>query len=387
MSHIYKIALHQVEIGMFVSELTPKLQQSGLNARGLISRQETLNKLRVSGLQHIYIDVQRGKGSIHALPVPDSDPPLKSTKTLQAERERAAKVYSEARSLVGSLVGNVKMGKPIEVGPVKQLAEDISESLHANHNALLCLSQIREKDLYLLEHSINVGILMGVFVRYLGYERAAMQEMITGALLHDIGKIKVPYHVLNKPGKLNDSEWELMRKHVELGEEVLNTSAGISDVAKAVCAQHHEKLNGKGYPRGLSAEQISVSGRLAAIVDIYDALTADRVYHQGRSPFEVMRLLSQMAKDGELDRELVYEFIRCMSVYPVGTLVEIDTGRLAVVVQSNERQADKPLLKQFYNLRFRHYEAPRFVDLAGTDTRIVRVHDPREYGIEISEVI
>ena len=214
----------------------------------------------------------------------------------EEERQRAEQIYSEARSLVNTLVNDVKMGKAIEVGPIETLAHEVGESLFNNCNALLCLSQIREKDQYLLEHSINVGVLMGVFARFLGYESDTLHQLITGAILHDIGKIRVPDHVLNKAGRLTDQEWEEMRNHVLYGEEVLLKSEGISDIALSICAEHHEKLNGAGYPRKLKAEQISVYGRLASVVDIYDALTADRVYHKGRSPFEGMRILSSLSQ-------------------------------------------------------------------------------------------
>ncbi len=388
MTSIHRIPVEHVEIGMFVSETTPGLSDTGLNSRGLISRADTLTKLRQSSVREIHIDTSRGKGSLYSSPVAVWDTPIKPSVELEKERERAAAVYSEARSLVGNLVNDVKLGRPVDIGPIEGLAEDISESVLANANALMCLSQIREKDQYLLEHSINVGILMGVFTRYLGYQREELHQIVTGAILHDIGKIRVPSAILNKSGRLTEEEWALMQKHVEFGEDVLVKSPGISDIALSICAQHHEKLSGKGYPRGLAGKEISTYGRLASIVDIYDAITADRVYHKGKSPFETMRILASLGAE-DLDKQLVYQFIRCMGVYPVGTFVELESGRGAVVIQANLKKPEAPLVRVMYNVRHKHFEASKVLDL--NDSRyaqkIVRALDPRDFNISLHEFL
>lgn len=373
---------------MFVSETTPGLKKTGLNSRGLISRPETLKTLQVSGIEEIHIDTSKGKGSTFSSPVAVWDANVEPTTDLSEERERAGAIYTEARSLVGNLVRDVKMGKAIDVGPVEGLAEEISDSVLCNANALLCLSQIREKDQYLLEHSINVGIIMGVFTRYLGYQRDELHQLVTGAILHDIGKIRVPNHVLNKTGKLTDEEWVEMRSHVLYGEEVLTKSKGISDVALSICAQHHEKLNGNGYPRGLQGDDISTAGRLASIVDIYDAITADRVYHKGKSPFETMRILASLGKE-ELDKGLVYQFIRCMSVYPVGTLVELDNKKLGVVVSVNVKKPDAPTVKILCSLQPRQFETPTLVNLSdvGCTLKVVRAHSPEALQLKVKNLI
>jgi len=309
---IHRIPVKHVEVGMFVSDTTPGLSSTGLNSRGLISKPETLNRLTKSGIVEIHIDTSKGKASNYSEPVSVWSRDVEPTKDLAEERERAEKVYGEARSLVDNIISDVKLGKAIDAGPVQELAEEIGESLYANSNALLCLSQIREKDEYLLEHSINVGVLMGVFARYLGYQKEQLTQMVTGAVLHDIGKIRVPTEILNKAGKLEADEWREMQNHVLYGEEVLIKSHGVSDIALKICAQHHEKLSGTGYPRGLKGKKVSIYGRLASIVDIYDAITADRCYHNGRSPFDSMRILTDLGKEEALDKSLVYQFIRCM---------------------------------------------------------------------------
>jgi HD-GYP domain-containing protein (c-di-GMP phosphodiesterase class II) len=374
---------------MFVSETTPGLTSTGLNSRGLISKPETLHKLTSSGIVEIHIDTSKGKASEHSVPVSVWNADVEPTVALDEERERAEKVYGEARSLVDNIIGDVKLGKAIDTAPVQELAEEIGESLYANANALLCLSQIREKDEYLLEHSINVGVLMGIFARYLGYQKEQLTQMVTGAVLHDIGKIRVPSEILNKAGKLEPAEWREMQNHVLYGEEVLVKSHGVSDIALKICAQHHEKLSGTGYPRGLKGKQVSIYGRMASIVDIYDAITADRCYHNGRSPFDSMRILTDLGKEEALDKSLVYQFIRCMGVYPVGTLVELSNKKLAVVQQVNLKKPNFPVVKIFYDQKSRSYEKSLPVDLAESNSgvSVIKARAPESIKIKVKDLI
>lgn len=388
MSNLYKVPIEHIDIGMYISDVTPGLSGVGFNTKGMISQKGTIERLVLSGIKELYIDASKGKNSDYSVPVRGKNHRTSTLKTLAQERQNAEKVYGEAVSLVGSLMKDVKMGNPIDVGPVEDLADDINNSVLNNANALLCLSQIREKDQYLLEHSINVGILMGVLSRHMGFERHIVHQLVTGALLHDVGKIRVPYDVLHKPGRLSESEWTEMQRHVQYGQEVLLKSPGISDVAMSICAQHHERLDGTGYPRQLKGKQINTYGRLASVVDIYDALTADRVYHQGKSPFEAMKILITLGED-HLDKSLVYEFIRCMSVYPVGTLVELNNGKLGVVLQANNQNPSAPEVRVFFNFRHGYFEKPQVVDLAKKTLtlKVVAVHDPRVVNVDVHEFL
>ena len=389
MSSIHKIPTKHVEVGMFVSEKTPGMEKTGLNKRGLISKEKTLHRLRSSDVREVYIDTSKGKSSTFSSPVVKNEPPSEPTVAYEEERVRAEAVYGEARSLVGSLIGDVKMGNAIDVGPVEELGREISDSVLANANALLCLSQIREKDKYLMEHSINVGILMGVFARHLGYQDDVLHQMVTGAILHDLGKVRVSDQILHKTGKLTDAEWKEMQNHVLYGEEVLMKSPGISDIAISICAQHHEKLNGKGYPRGLQNDDISMAGRMASIVDIYDAITADRCYHKGKSPNETMKILSRLGGE-ELDINLVYDFIRCMSVYPVGTMVELSNQCLGVVTIAHATRADRPTVKLFYDKQQRKYIRAKVIDLSSEaylGLSITRAVDPNTLSVKVRNFI
>lgn len=388
MRNIRRIPIGKLQLGMYVSDETPGIEDSELRPKGYIRRHETIDKLISKGIDEVYIDVYKGTDSPYSLPVVANSQFLNPKIKLAEERSKAETVYNEARTLVSGLLKDVKLGKLVDIKQIRTLTEEINQSVLNNPNALLCLSAIREKDQYLLEHSINVGILMSIFARYLGYEEELVHQLTTGALLHDIGKIRVPHQVLNKPGKLLDEEWIEMKRHVAYGQEVLIKSPGVDEVTLAICGLHHERLNGSGYPIGLEANNINNYGRLAAIVDVYDAITADRVYHRGRPPADAMQFLLEIASN-HLDRGLVNQFIRCMSIYPVSTLVELDNGRAAVVISTNYSKPDKPVVRCIYNVRQRHYEKPRDLDLSSPliENRIIGTLDPTDYQILVRDFL
>lgn len=388
MSLIKRIPMEKVELGMYVSDQTPGLEDAELRPQGFIRRWETVDKLTGMGLDEIYIDAHRGLDSPFSSPIQPDGSALTPKVGLEKERQQAQKIYAEAKGLVTDILNNVKVGKAIDVGPVEELADEINSSVLNNHNALLCLAAIREKDQYLLEHSINVGILMGIFTRFLGYEQEMIHQLVTGALLHDIGKIRVPSRILNKPGKLSDDEWGEMKRHVAYGQEVLLKSEGITEVALSICGMHHERLDGSGYPLALEEFKINNYGRLAAIVDIYDAMTADRVYHKGKTPAEAMTFLHELAGH-HLDRKLVTQFSRCMSVYPVGTFVQLNNGKAGVVVSTVSDTPDTPIVNVFYDVKTRLIEKAVSFDLSleKNEFTIVEALDPEEFGVNTNDFL
>jgi HD-GYP domain-containing protein (c-di-GMP phosphodiesterase class II) len=397
---IKKITVKQLKVGMYITDAYNQWIPSGATSRkGKIKNQETIDKIIHLGVEILYIDTEKG---IDCPEVEEFNPTIESQLRLQQtseqvmqsgvaapnkvslkeERGRAEKLHSQAKEMIGGVLEDVKNGKGIDAQVITNMAEELSASLDRNSNALSCLSRIREKDAYLLEHSVNVGIMLGIFAKSLKMERAIISELVTGGILHDIGKILVPDEVLNKPGKLEADEWEEMKRHVTYGERVLDQTEGLSDLVRSICRLHHERLDGSGYPRNLKSEEISLYGRMSSIVDVYDAITADRVYHQGMAPNDALKKLIEWSVF-HLDKELVYAFIRCVSVYPVGTVLELSNGRAGVVIQSNPTQPKRPLLRVFYNVRHQHYIEPYTLDLASgrIEDTVVRTIDTREWGI------
>lgn len=385
---------------MYITDAYNQWIPSAASSRkGKIKSQETIDKIKHLDVEILHIDTEKGIDCPEAEEFkPDIESRLRVQQkaeqvmqsgvaapnkvSLKDERGKAEKLHSQAKEMIGGVLEDVKNGKGIDAQVITNMAEELSASLDRNSNALSCLSRIREKDAYLLEHSVNVGIMLGIFAKSLKMERAIISELVTGGILHDIGKILVPDEVLNKPGKLEAEEWEEMKRHVTYGEKVLDQTEGLSDLVRSICRLHHERLDGSGYPRNLKHEEISLYGRMSSIVDVYDAITADRVYHKGMAPNDALKKLIEWSVF-HLDKELVYAFIRCVSVYPVGTVLELSNGRAGVVIESNPAQPKRPLLRVFYNIRHQHYIEPYTLDLASgrTEETVIGTIDTRGWGI------
>jgi HD-GYP domain-containing protein (c-di-GMP phosphodiesterase class II) len=396
---IKKITIDQLKPGMYVADLNNQwIPKNNATRSGLVKSQAIIDKVKGLGVTELYIDASKGVDCPEGIPV-DAVKQLQAQQfqsitaqsgvsplrtPVEKERDRAEKSYTAAKNLVGNILEDVKNGKGVDALAVEDSAGDIIESLNTNENALACLSHIRSKDEYLLEHSVNVGLLLGIFARARRLDENTSRQLIAGGLLHDIGKILVPDEILNKPGKLEAEEWEEMKRHVDYGEQILDVTPGLSDLTRSICRLHHERLDGSGYPRNLPEQEISVYGRMSAICDVYDAITADRVYHKGMAPNDALKKLIEWSIF-HLDKDLVYDFIRCLSVYPVGTLVELSNGRAGVVIEANRRQPKHPRVKVFYNTRHEHQIEPVVIDLADkkTDIDVVNTLDARALNLDI----
>ncbi|MCW8878069.1 MAG: HD-GYP domain-containing protein [Kangiellaceae bacterium] len=289
---------------------------------------------------------------------------LLNTKQFSERLTLAKEVYDEAKNVQANVLKSIKQNQPVDTKPVKEFVDQSIDIIFENSDALACVLNIRIKDEYLLEHSVSVSILMTIFAGYLGFERNLTQQLAIGAFLHDVGKVKVPDKILNKPGKLTESEFEEIKKHAVFSKEIVNETKELSAITKQVVANHHEKLNGKGYPLGLKEADLTTYDRMISICDIFDALTADRVYKAGIPHIRAFAILRELAQENHLDKSLVDQFIKCLGVYPVGSLVKLSTERLAIVEAKNLEQPTKPHVKSFFSLTQNTFTETRIIDLS-----------------------
>lgn len=396
---IKRVPIDDVKVGMFVSdENNDWVPHNTRRRQGVIRNDATIEKMRRLGVKYVYIDTTRGLDAPHGEPqalVDDRNeaalqragadlPATRNASGVADEMGAALRVHGEAQALVGQLLGNVKMGQALDLNPVHGLADNLLDSVFRNHSALACLGRIREKDNYLLQHSVNLSVLMSIFGKSVKLEREAMRETVVGALLHDIGKILTPDEILHKPGRLAQEEFQVMKLHASHSRDILANTPGISRIALLTAAEHHERMDGTGYPEGLKGHAISVYGRMVAITDVYDAITSDRVYHKGLTPSQGLKKLLEWSGD-HLDPTLVRHFIRCIGLYPVGSLVLLESGRLGVVIESNEQDQRLPQVKLIYHARLRQPIPVKTLDLAQPKVhdRIVRAVDPESYKLDI----
>ena len=304
------------------------------------------------------------------------------------QEQRIRRLYQEAKHIQGKLFKTLKKGEEVQVAELEAIADDLVDCIFDHRDALFCLARIRDKDSYLMEHSLNVGMLLANFGRFLDLERPTLRDLTIGGLLHDTGKIMIPDAILHKPGKLTDDEFVIMKSHVNQSIAILKNAKGISPITMTVAACHHERLDGRGYPYGLAGQQLDLYARMSTIVDVYDALTADRCYRAGMPPTAAFRILLQGA-GSQFDEELVRKFIKCMGVHPIGTLVKLQSGRLAIVVERNEQAPLQPKVKVIYSTTGQHHLEVKVLDLAraSANETIECAVDPKAYGIDLARYL
>lgn len=383
------ITIDELKPGMYVQEITEQTGQLKVKSKGRVTKKAIVASLRDKGVKKLVIDLSKEFEVAHeddTVPVtvaPEAeDEPGSANVSLQDELTRAKKLHAKGKHIQKHLLQAVKKGLPFDNTIPREFSHNLVESIDRNPDALLCLTKIREKDDYLLEHSLNVAILLANFGRHMGLDTAQVEDLAFAGFLHDIGKIQIPDEILHKPGKLTDAEMSVMKGHVKHGVDVLIETDMDKTLVRTV-SEHHERLDGLGYPLGKAGNDISRTGRMLAIADMYDALTADRVYKAGMPSQKAFSILMADSPH-KLDKELVQQFIKCMGVYPVGSLVLLSNERLAMVMEHTDSPL-APVVKVFYSVRNQHFLEPKDINLSSESTlRVVKAALGSDYRIDVN---
>ncbi len=375
-------AIEQLEVGMFVDSINKQSGHIKITSRGRITSQTAIDSLKKKGIESVFVDLSK---QLKQDEPKQSEPKLeKSTSNFEQEIAVAAKLYQQGKGIQKSMLERVAKSLPIDIAIPQEFANSLVSSIDRNPNALMCMSKIREKDSYLLEHSLNVAILLANFANQLEMEEEKVQELALSGFLHDIGKINIPDEILHKPGRLTDREMDVMRKHVQFGTDVL-VDMNIPPSIIRTIGEHHERLDGLGYPEGKNAEQISLFGRMIAIADTYDAITADRCYKAGMPSKKALQIL---IKDSPVkyDKELVMQFVKSIGIYPVGSLVKLNNEKIAMVLKQNSTDSNTPVVKVFYSASGKHYVQPTDVDLSisSNQLKIIEAVIASDYKLDLN---
>ena len=316
------------------------------------------------------------------IPFEDHIPYAKELRTAQV-------IQKEAQTVVRNIMEDVRMGRSIESERVKRVVNVMVDSILRNQDALVSLTQVKNYDEYTFLHSLDVCILALSMARHMNLSRDEMMQIGIGALLHDVGKMRISPSILKKPATLSESEWVEMKKHPIYSQEIMEASHDIPDKSKELALQHHERYNGTGYPFGLKAENIGVFGQIVGVIDFYDAVTTDRPYQKAIQPHEAIRHIYEKGHM-EFDRLLVERFIQCIGIYPFGTLVLLDTEEMAVVCGTRGEALLRPQVLVIYRNSKTLYPEPFTVDLSEKSENsswyrrsIIMPLDPRKWNIEL----
>lgn len=336
-----RIHISELQIGMYVSQLDrPWLETPFLMQGFLIESMDDIAAVAEYS-EHVWIDAVHEewvapevKGTLSGK---KSQPRTYINKVdTRREHAQALEIYREARQMARSLLNGLRFGSVINSTEAKATVKSCVDSVLRNPDALIWMSKIRSQDEYTAEHCLNVCILAIAFGRHLGRSEAELEKLGLCGLLHDVGKMRVPSEVLNKPAKLTEKEFNMIKAHATHGRNLLMASKGIPNSAVDVAYSHHEKVDGSGYPRQLSSAGISDLAKIVAIVDAYDAMTADRCYSEGIPSTEALKIIFK-DRGTHFDDRLALEFIKSVGLYPPGTLVELVNGLIAIVFETNAK--------------------------------------------------
>jgi len=375
---IKHVPSQELKVGMYVHDLGVDWSAHPfMRSQFRLESEHDIQTILACGIRTVAVDTELGLDAPHAqtdeelqrqldkemLAVAQAKPVVVQQVSLQEEAGRARNLRGQATRLVKNVMRDARLGHAIRLEEVEPMVTALTESMLRNPGALIGLSHIKSKDEYTFLHSVSVGTLMIAFTLSAGFDIQTVHQAGLGGLLHDTGKALVPDEILNKPGRLTDEEFAIIKRHPMDGFELLRQSEGIDEIPLDITLHHHERIDGSGYPHRLAADNISTLARMAAIVDVYDAITADRCYHKGMPPTEALRKIFEWSKT-HLDPDLVKAFTRCIGIYPVGTLVLLESGRLGIVVEHHPDSLLQPKLKVFYDTQKRHYLTPQIVDLS-----------------------
>ena len=397
-----QIPISSLIVDMYISEIIEiPNRPMPKKKKGMIRDSRIISKFIEIGIEQVVIDTEKGLDIVDIPPANDSDSTLfdeiieesisKLSKKLSTENHalslewsNAKEIFKTSANIIAQTSACIKNGEKINFEYFDEASKAISRSILRNKDALTWLGKVRDQNNYLYEHSVNSATLMGIFAHAFGLPEHDVQQCITGALLHDLGEAEVNQEYFERAGPLTPDEYKEVKGHVKIGYNLVKALPDISDIALNIVKQHHERVDGSGYPLKLNASTISLHGKMFAIVDTYDAVTNNRCYKEAIPSSFGMRTLLELSKT-HFEEGLVHQFIKCMGVYPTGSLVKLNNGILAVVIAQNSASPIKPLVKAIYNSKNKSYIEPKMVDLSKTklDIKIVKYEDPNDFDINI----
>ena len=380
-----RISVHQLTLGMHLKEFCGSwMEHPFFRSSFVLTDEADIAAILGSTIKEVWIDcdkgldVASGEAAVsefesetqveeELMPIANEQRQVAPVSAAQ-EMDRAANICRRSKQAVISMFAEARMGNTVEVGGAKLLVEEITDSVSRNPGALISLARLKTADDYTYLHSVAVCAMMVALAKQLGLDETQTRAAGLAGLLHDLGKAVMPMDVLNKPGKLTDAEFSIIKSHPVEGHKMLLGGVNVDPVAIEVCLYHHEKMDGSGYPDGLKGDQISLWARMGAVCDVYDAITSDRPYKSGWDPAESLRKMAEWTK-GHFDPKVFQAFVKAMGIYPVGSLVRLSSGRIGVVMEQTVKSLTVPRVKVFFSTKTDMRILPEIIDLSLSSCR------------------
>ena len=402
-----KVSVGDVKIGMYVSRLDrPWLETRYLFQGFYITNATDIEELCLH-CEYVYVDPERGESSTrslaqlsgkdtrdslaHVFRQATSHERYPIVTSVEEELEACRDSRDQLLEVITGILEQLKAGHTIKLKSMRKAVNAMIASIVRNPDAFFWLTRLKNKDSYAYAHCVDACGLAVAFGRHLGFSKPELENLAIGTLLFDIGKLQLPEDLLKKPGRLTDKEYALIRRHVEFGVGMVSDMKGCNKDIVSIVLHHHERHSGKGYPRAIPGHEIPVNGRIAALVDCYDAITSERAYSTALSAYDAIQLIYKWrGKDFQTD--MVEQFIQCIGLYPTGTLVELNTGEVGLVIAQNRVRRLRPKVMLILDKDKVSYGIYPTLDLIedpvdddGILVEIRRPLAPGSYGINASD--
>lgn len=373
---VTRIDSNKLRLGMFIHKLGGSwMSHPFLRKKFLLKDAEDISRILEAGIEEVWIDETKGESlatdppqtiqtrssETAAIAQKKSANKIENSTSMEAEAILARKFCNDAKLQVMAMYQEARLGKAIDLQTTLPLVNEVDTMVQRNPAAIISVARLKTHDDYTFMHSVAVCALMVSLAHQLNLDETQVKLAGVGGLMHDLGKALMPAEVLNKPGKLTEAEYDIMKKHPAAGARLLEDS-GADPAVVDIALHHHEKMNGLGYPNRLPGEQISLLSRMAAVCDVYDAVTSERAYKHAWDPAGTIRQMSKW--QGHFDKEVFNAFVKMVGIYPVGSLVRLASQKLAVVIEPGTTSLVTPKVKVFFSLRSKAAIPMKIVDLA-----------------------
>lgn len=430
-----KVDVDELAIGMFVYRLDRPWTDTPFPIQGFVV--ETVDEINIlrSYCRHVFIDIIRTRVHERAVPTPrdarttselpaggyggpnagltaakvtleprnsplfidlgDRAPRYRyhDTVTMLEELPRAREAHANATTLANKIIEDVRAGRVLAVCDVEQAVQPVVQSVVRNADAFFWIASQRRIDEYAYSHAINCAVIAAAFGRHMGFSEDILINLASGGLLMDVGKSELPDEILSSPEGLDDTQTRHMQGHVEIGMRLLDSVGLINDDVRQMVLTHHERYDGSGYPGGMKENQIPLFGRMAGIIDTYDAMTSDRAHRKAQPPHVALQQLYRV-RDQLFQAEIVEQFLQCLGIYPTGSLVELSSGEVAIVMAQNLSRRlrprvmvlmspDKKLYQQFMEIDLM---SDQLVEEGRRRVEIMGTLEPGAFGIDPREL-
>ena len=406
-----KVDIEHLKKGMYVCELDRPWTETSFLLQGvLIKSSDDIAQVQEFS-SFVYVDSEKSHASIlpHLNTISQNENARKKStfspsnnasqaadleqSNFKKELKTARKVHSRTKAYIDSALEDVRLGQSVNTDEAKEVVIQVANSITRSEHAMVWLTNLKSRDEYTSIHCMNVCIMAVSFGRSIGMSKPELEIIGLGALLHDLGKMRVPLEILNKPGKLTEEEFEIMKTHPMEGYTMLEKQANLPLEVLDIVKHHHERRNGKGYPSKLKGDEINNMTRMVAIVDVYDAITSDRCYHDAITPYDALKNMYEWVNE-DFDKSIIEQFIKCLGIYPIGCVVELNLGHIGIVVTASEKTKLRPIVLLISNSKGEKFPKPKLLNLAHPNwcagaqkLEVKRILSKNEYNFDMNEII